>query len=189
MQEHVWVSVQQWSRGGHPERIAWDFFFFNNVCRAFQLRHLINRLWRSVSSLSVSDPCSCAASVFWVCAALVLKRMVGIQNRLLNCICTKTTDPHTRRASLPASQQVGQPPNTALTTLHFLFLLFASHNIFVFLHFSWLSFGSSVAWTIKKWSLTRVYSITHSNTNKHSQTQQTHTLMTGKTKKNSFVLL
>lgn len=52
-----------------------------------------------------------------VCVALFIDacRMVGIQRRLLNYMCTKTAGLQTRRASLPASRRVGQAPGSAST--------------------------------------------------------------------------
>lgn len=111
----------------------------NNVCWAFQQRHLINRFWGSINHPHMSDPCSCTASVFeCVCVALVLDacRMVGIQSRLLNYICTKTTGLHTRRASLPASQQVSQPPDAQPYQYFSVVLLFISHVSVWFVRFS-----------------------------------------------------
>lgn len=104
--------------------------FFNNVCRAFQQKHLINRLWRSANP-SVSDHHACAAGVcvfvcvsLWFFGELDACRMVGTHNHQLNYPCHKTTDP--RPAPLPASQWVGQPPNTGLPILLSLSLSFPS---------------------------------------------------------------
>lgn len=110
--------------------------FFNSVCWAFQQKHLINRLWRSINHPPVSDPCSYTVSVF-ECVSLCFFRefdacwTVGIQSCLLNYICTKTTGLHTRRASLPASQQVGQPPYcpTSAALSFFCLFLFTSLSL------------------------------------------------------------
>lgn len=50
------------AHGGQPERIAWDFL--TTSAELFEQKHLMNRLWRSVTCLSVSDPCSCTDSGF-----------------------------------------------------------------------------------------------------------------------------
>lgn len=115
------------------------------------------------STASVSDLYSYSASVF------------RGKSRLLNYIYPKTTDPHTRRASLPASQQVSQhqilPHQSCL-----LFLLFTSLNSFVFTYICFLRLGFSVKSDCYFFLAETPTKPT--NVNKHKQTPQTNTFTT-----------
>lgn len=103
---HVEICVQSWIAVAKSGR------FLTMSAVHFQQRRSINTMWRSINHPHVCDLCVCvrACVLLWVLDAC---STVGIQNRLLNYICTKTTGLCTRRAPLPASQHVSQQPDTA----------------------------------------------------------------------------
>ena len=130
------------SSGDQPGRIAWVFFFlgvsqrlqsFSTKTFDKQIVEVCETAHLGLSPAHAKLLCLDARRYgssrdFDAC------RMVGISSCLLNYICTETTDPHTRRASLPASRQVGQRPNTTFP-LSLFFRLFISLNIFAFSRF------------------------------------------------------
>lgn len=157
------------SSSGSPWPSRGDFFF-NSVCWSFQQK-TFNKQIVEVYKLPTCV-WSCKAPCVWVCVALVLDacRMVGIQRRLLNYICTKTTDLHTRRASLPASRQVSQRADAAPTKTA---LPFISHVCTWLLYFSLVKLFGEKNSRIKLWlSLVKR---THCAMIKHKQIQQTNT--------------
>lgn len=92
-------------------------FIINIVWRAFSQtnKKTLYRLWKTACDrFMLSAQVSVFAFVFMALAAC---KIVAIQTCLLNYIYTKTTDPHTRQAFLPASRKVSQQPNTVRLTL------------------------------------------------------------------------
>lgn len=81
----------------------------------FHKRRLINTMRRSVNPPHVRELCSGPGCVR-ACVAPRSSRRLQNQRRLLNSICTKTTGLCTRRAPLPASRRVGQPPDAACSS-------------------------------------------------------------------------
>ena len=89
---------------------------FNNVCCAFSTKTFDkHNLEVHKSSTCVWSPLvhGLHSSVCVSLRVLDACRTAGIQNCLLNYICTKTTGLCTRRAPLPASQRVSQQPDAA----------------------------------------------------------------------------
>lgn len=112
--QRMWA--QQWIM------VAQANVIFNSVCWVFSTKKFdkqIAELYKSATCVwsLFMQRCVCT------CVPLVLDacRIVGIQHRLLNYICTKTTGLHTRQASRPASQHVSQRPDAVPTSAALLF--------------------------------------------------------------------